>query len=349
MKRELRRYKYLITVLLCLLIWFNSTEAIFTKLGKAGMPFLKIGIGSRANGLGDAFVAIADDVSATYWNPAGLAILKNREVMFNHIDWILQTRLEYLAGAFPTNLGTFGIALTNVSYGDFEQTTIDNYQGTGEYFSAADWALVASFARMFTDKFSFGASIKTMQQRIWDMTANAFAFDFGTYYNTGFKNIRLAMTISNFGPDASFSGKQLYFNYYPDYGWPWTVTPIQSELLTEKFILPIIFRFGVAYDIFQIEDKSRLTMAIDLAHYNDVNEKVNIGLEYEYLNFALRGGYILNTDSEYRNAVGISDGLSFGAGAWINPTSQLKLKVDYAYRNLSRLGISHRIGLNIGF
>ncbi|MEO0075237.1 MAG: PorV/PorQ family protein [candidate division WOR-3 bacterium] len=349
MKRELRRYKYLITVLICLLIWFNSTEAIFTKLGKAGMPFLKIGIGSRANGLGDAFVAIADDVSATYWNPAGLAILKNREVMFNHIDWILQTRLEYLAGAFPTNLGTFGIALTNVSYGDFEQTTIDNYQGTGEYFSAADWALVASFARMFTDKFSFGASIKTMQQRIWDMTANAFAFDFGTYYNTGFKNIRLAMTISNFGPDASFSGKQLYFNYYPDYGWPWTVTPIQSELLTEKFILPIIFRFGVAYDIFQIEDKSRLTMAIDLAHYNDVNEKVNIGLEYEYLNFAVRGGYILNTDSEYRNAVGVSDGLSFGTGAWINATSQLKLKVDYAYRNLSRLGISHRIGVNIGF
>lgn len=341
---------YLIITLLCLLFIPTVTNAAFTKLGMAGMPFLKLGVG-RANGMGDAFVAIADDASAAYWNPAGLALLKNREVLVNHIDWILETRLEYLAAAFPTKLGTFALAVTNVSYGEFEQTTIDNYQGTNKFFSAADLALGVSFARLFTDKFSFGGSVKVMQQRIWDMSANAFAFDFGSYYNTGWQNVRLAMTISNFGPDAAFSGKQLDFNVsYPEqYSWPWTITPIPATYKTEKFLLPIIFRFGIAYDIFKIEDKTSLTLAADLSHYNDVNEKINLGLEYKLMNFALRGGYIVNTDPDYARNVGGSDGLSFGAGAWLNPTPDLKLNVDYAYRNLSRLGISHRVSLNIGF
>ncbi|MBS4015538.1 MAG: PorV/PorQ family protein [Candidatus Latescibacteria bacterium] len=345
-----RNIKIFVLFAICCMLFANLGYGAFTKLGMAGMPFLKIGVG-RANGMGDAFVAIADDASATYWNPAGLALLKNREVMLNHIDWVLETRLEYLAGAFPTKLGTFGFALTSVNYGEFEQTTIDNYQGTGVFFSAADMAFSASYARMFTDKFAFGGSIKAMQQRIWDMSANAFAFDLGTYYNTGWQNVRLAMTIANFGPDASFSGTQLNFDVdYPEgYTWPWTITPIPATYATEKFLLPIIFRFGIAYDIIKIEDKTSLTLAADLTHYNDVNEKVSIGLEYQYLNFALRGGYIINTDGDYRERIGASDGLSFGAGAWFKPTPDLKLNVDYAYRNLSRLGISHRVSLNVGF
>lgn len=345
-----RNIKIFVLFAVCSMLFANLSYAAFTKLGMAGMPFLKIGVG-RANGLGDAFVAIADDASATYWNPAGLALLTSREVMVNHIDWVLTSKLDYLAGAFPTKLGTWGIAVTSVSYGEFEQTTIDNYQGNGQFFSAADLAVSISFARMFTDKFSFGGSIKAIQQRIWEMSANAFAFDFGTYYNTGWNNVRLAMTIANFGPDAAFSGKQLDFNvtYPEEYTWPWTVTPIPATYKTEKFLLPIIFRFGVAYDLIKIEDKTSLTLAADLAHYNDVNEKVNLGLEYKLMNFALRGGYIVNTDPDYADNVGLTDGLSFGVGAWFKPTPDLKLNVDYSYRNLSRLGISHRVALNVGF
>jgi hypothetical protein len=332
-----------------ILLAFSQSYATFTKLGMSGMTFLKLGIG-RATGMGDAFVAIADDASATFWNPAGLALVKNRQVMLNHIDWILDTRHEYLTAVFPTKIGTIGFAMTSVNYGEFEETTIDEYQGTGRTFGASDMAFGASYARMFTDKFAFGASVKVMQEQIWNLASSAVAFDFGTYYNTGWKNLRLAMAIANFGPDAQFSGKQLDFevSQRDDWSWPWSYRPIPASYLTEKFPLPVTFRIGVADDIIN-NDKNRLTVAADLVHFNDVSEQVNIGIEYNFMNFFLRGGYILNTDSDYSEELGWRSGLSFGASVDVNLVSNLNMQVDYAYRDLARLGVSHRIGLTVGF
>jgi hypothetical protein len=349
MKNQNFKTSFLLLTICCLL-FANLSYGVFTKVGMAGMPFLKLGIG-RAMGMGDAFVAIADDASAAYWNPAGLALLKNREVLINHIDWILETRHEYIAGAFPTKLGTFALSVTSVNYGEFEQTTIDDYQGNGQMFTAGDLALSASFARMFTDKFAFGVSVKALQERIWEMSSNAIAFDFGTYYNTGWKNVRLAMTIANFGADALFSGKQLDFTVSApeNYNWPWTITPIPATYKTEKFLLPIIFRFGVAYDLFKYEEKTRLTFAADLSHYNDINEKVNLGFEYQLMNFFLRGGYVLNTDFSYAEDLKWETGLSAGAGVQLNPYPKIHLGVDYAVRDMGRLGITHRMTLNLGF
>jgi hypothetical protein len=346
----LKNRRYFLCLLICNLLIVSTCFGVFTKLGMAGMPFLKLGVG-RATGMGDAFVAVADDASASYWNPAGLALLKNREILFNHIDWILDTRHEYLSGAFPTKLGTFAVSVTNVNYGNFEETTIDYYQGTGRTFSANDLALGISFARMYTDKFAFGASVKAIQQSVWELTSTAIAFDFGTYYNTGWENIRLAMAIANFGPDTKFSGTQLDFNvdYPSNYSWPWTIYPIKATYVTEKFPLPITFRFGLAYDIFKDQDNSYLTLAADLVHYNDVNEKVNVGLEYKYMNFLVRGGYIVNTDFDYSEDLLWETGLSAGAGLKLDPSPNLHFSLDYALRDMGRLGLSHRVSLNVGF
>ncbi len=338
----------LLFVCLCFFV-FTPAYGVFTKLGMAGMPFLKIGVG-RATGMGDAFVAIADDASATYWNPAGLALLKSREVLINHIDWILDSRHEYIAGVFPTKLGVLGVSITSVHIGDFEETTIDRYQGTGRTFSAGDLCAGLSFARMFTDRFAFGGSVKVIQERIWELSASTVAFDFGTYYNTGWQNFRLAMAIANFGPDARFSGRQLDFtvNTRDDWTWPWTWHPIPASYMTEKFPLPITFRFGIAND-FNLTGKDKLTVACDLTHFNDVNEKINFGIEYSIMNISLRGGYILNTDTQYAENILWRTGISFGAGFIVKPVDDLSFRVDYGYRDVGRLGDSHRIGLNVSY
>lgn len=112
--------------------------------------------------------------------------------------------------------------------------------------------------------------------------------------------------------------------------------------------MPVIFRFGFADDLIN-QNNMKLTVAADLAHYNDVNEKVNFGLEYSIMNFILRGGYILNTDTDYAEELGWSSGLSFGAGVSVSPSSNLHLGIDYGFRDLARLGISHRAALTIGF
>jgi hypothetical protein len=326
----------------------NPSHAVFTKLGMSGAQFLKIGVG-RPTGMGDAFVAVADDASATYWNPAGIAMLPRNEVLLNHNKWIADINHEYISIVTPTAAGSFGFAVTALSMGEIEETTIDEFEGTGRTFSASDLAFGVSYARKFTDKFSFGLTAKVVQEQIWDMSAAGAAFDFGVYYNTGMNNLRLAMAISNFGPDLRFSGKQLQFDYDPgNWTWPWTRTPLAGELLTETYPLPVLFRFGFAYDIISVA-KARLTAAADLVHYNDVNEKINLGLEADVYGLKLRGGYVFNTDLDYGKDVGYASGLSAGAGVTLHPFGRTSIGVDYGIRDLGRLGLSHRVNVNVGF
>lgn len=345
----MRIVKTTIAFVMCLLWLFCPTvaTAAFTKVGMAGLPFLKIGIG-RCTGMGEAFVAIADDASATYWNPAGLALVSGRQVLLNHIDWIGDINHEFISVVMPTKFGNLGVSVTALTMGEFEETTIDAYQGTGRTFTGTDLAFGVSYARMFTDKLAFGLTTKLVAEKIWDIGTSGVAFDFGVHYNTGWRNLRLGMAIANFGPDLHYSGAQLNFTYDPDWEWPWTREPIPATYLTEAFPLPILFRFGIAYDIIRNEVNT-LTAAVDLNHFNDVNEKVNFGFEYRIQGFYLRAGYIFNTDVNYAADVGWETGISLGTGFRVRPNPGLSLGLDYGYRNLGRLGMSHRLGLEVGF
>lgn len=325
------------------LLAVSVSQAVFTKVGMAGLTFLKIGVG-RCTGMGEAFVAVADDATAAYWNPAGLALVLKRQAIVNHVDWLQDVSHEYIVGVMPTRIGNVGVAVTALNQGTFEETTIDEPQGTGRTFTASDLCLGVTYARMFTDKLAFGVSAKAVSEQIWSVGASGLAFDFGVHYNTGWRNLRLGMAIANFGPDLSYSGDLLNFTHDPGYEWPWTREELAGTYLTETFPLPVIFRFGLAYD-FMRADNTSLTGAIDLNHFNDVNEKVNIGLEYSYKPLYVRGGYILNADASYAGDLGWSTGLSAGAGVRVHPTGTLGLSLDYGYRNLGRLGMSHRLTL----
>lgn len=336
-----------LAALVLLTVTALPAAAAFTKIGMAGMPFLKIGVG-RCTGMGEAFVAVADDASAAYWNPAGVALLRGRQAVLNHIDWVGDISHEFASVVVPTRAGSFGVALTALMLGKFEETTIQEYQGTGRTFTGSDVALAFSYGRMFTEKLAFGASAKYVSEQVWDVGAQGLAFDFGVHYNTGWRNLRIGMAMANFGPDLRYSGSQLNFTHDPGWEWPWTREPIPGTYLTETFPLPVTFRFGLAYDVMRTEN-SALAAAVDLVHYNDVNEKVNIGLEYNHQPVYVRAGYILNTDLDYADALGYATGLSAGAGFRVRPGPGIGLQLDYGYRNLARLGASHRLTLAVDF
>jgi hypothetical protein len=343
---ELSMRKLALVVLL-LAVLAQPSQAVFTKIGMAGLPFLKIGVG-RCTGMGEAFVAVADDATAAFWNPAGLALVSKRQAIFNHIDWVSDINHEYISFVAPTRVGNIGLAVTALSLGTFEETTIDTFQGTGRTFSGSDLAVGVSYARMFTDKLSFGLTAKAVSEQIWNVGTAGLAFDFGVHYNTGWRNLKLAMAIVNFGPDLKYSGGLLNFTHEPGWEWPWTREPIPGTYLTETFPLPVIFRFGVAYDFYRT-DASYFIGALDLNHFNDVNEKVNVGVEYRYKPVYLRAGYILNMDVDYAKSVGYATGISAGAGFRVMPTTAFGINLDYNYRNLGRLGMSHRVTLSVDF
>lgn len=343
----------LLAVSLLVLMAVSVGLAAFSKVGTTGAAFLKIGVG-RATAMGEAFTAIADDASACYFNPAGLAHTV-RQVQFNHADWIADINHDHLAVVLPwTNFGTLSFAVTALSMGDMEQTTVDNPstraredEGTGLKFGAADFAVGVSYARIITDKLSFGLTARAVQQTIWDMSASALGVDFGLYYNTGFRSLRIGATVSNFGTQLAFTGRQLEYGFT----WPGDSGPpgLRGSYRTDAMPLPTVFRFGIAYDLMDTE-QSKLTAAVDLTHPSDINETVNFGLEYGYSNlFFLRGGYILNVDQEYAEKVGRLSGLTAGCGVKTEPTQGLKLGLDYSFRFLKYLRPTHRLQLTVGF
>lgn len=343
--------KLTVVALGCLLL-ASTGFAAFSKVGTTGAAFLKIGVG-RAAGMGEAFTAIADDASASYFNPAGLAHAA-RQVQFNHVNWIADVNHDHLAVVLPmTNFGSLTFAVTALTMGDIEQTKVDNPgtrtredEGTGLYFGAADFCVAASYSRIITDKLSFGFTAKGVQQTVWDISASALGIDLGLFYNTGFRSLRIGATVSNFGTQLAFAGRQLDFGFeWPDSGPP----QLPGSYRTDGMPLPTTFRFGIAYDLVDVS-LSKLTTAIDLTHPSDINETVNFGLEYGYNNlFFLRGGYILNVDQEYAESVGRLSGLTAGCGVKTEPSKGLKLGFDYCFRYLKYLKPAHRVQLTVGF
>ena len=90
-----------------------------TKVGITAAPFLEIGVGAKAYGMGGAFVATANDASALYWNPSGIARLPRSEGTFVHIDWLADINFDYIGFVLPTGrIGSFGLSVTSLSMDD---------------------------------------------------------------------------------------------------------------------------------------------------------------------------------------------------------------------------------------
>src|SRR4030067_3844522 len=130
-----------ILVTLVLFLVFSSAFSQSQNSGTSAASFLKIGVGAKAAGLGEAFVAIADDATSTYWNTAGLANLHQSQITFMHNEWLSDIRYEYLSYAAPYHeKGTFAFSFSYLSLGKFE-----GYDLTGNPapdFSAYDLAAV---------------------------------------------------------------------------------------------------------------------------------------------------------------------------------------------------------------
>jgi hypothetical protein len=305
--------------ILVLGLWATNAHAanIFEKVGTVGVQFLKIGVGARAAAMGEAFTPIADDATALYWNPAGIARIDHSQITLNHASWPGDLGHEFAGSVFRYGSipGTFGVSVNVLQMKPINETTAFKPNGTGETFDAGDLAINFTYARMLTNKFSFGGTLRWIHSGIEDEFAEGVMADFGTLYDTGFRGITIGMTIANLGPNMKF--------------------------IEQDFALPAIFKLGVAMPTLDTE-KHRVYSAAEFNHPTDTAERANLGLEYTFLglppNFelALRGGYMLNRDEE-----------SFATGFGVRfPTSKVSTaRIDYAFVEIGRLGESHKISL----
>ena len=320
-----------ISFMLVLLFSSYSNAQLFPVLGgqRAGIStaqFLKIGVGGRAAAMGESFVAISDDASALYWNPAGLAQFNNNQVIFSHNIWLVDINHDFLGAVYHLDSdNTFGISLTSLSMEKMPVTTEFNPFGTGEYFSFGDIALSVSYARKMTEQFSFGGTVKYIEETLDKLKMRGVMFDLGTYYRTGLGSTRFAVAVSNFGAELAPDGEVVLLGSRKKSEW-------------QSFAPPTIFRIGFAFEPFENEE-NRLTTSIQLNHPNDNSENVSVGLEYSWNRMLfLRGGYKINVDEQ---------NYSFGAGVNV-PISMAEFTFDYAFANFERLGSAHRFSIILG-
>ncbi|MBT3252712.1 MAG: PorV/PorQ family protein [Candidatus Marinimicrobia bacterium] len=326
------------------------------KGGTTAAQFLKIGIGSRATGMGEAYVAMSRDASGLYWNPAGIAQTGGGEIMFQRNNWIADVAINYMGVIFPLyGIGTVGVSITSLTMDDMPVTTELEPNGTGEEFTASDLALQVTLAKLLTDRFSIGFNGKYIQQTIWHSRASAMAIDVGTLFRTQFNDMRLGMSISNYGSSMQMSGRDILERYDPAPGLEGNNDALPVDYALDDWDLPLIFRVGVAMDVIEM-GVTKLTVAVDAIHPNDNYESINIGTELNILDkYFLRGGWKspfveTNTSLAASELETREEGFTFGAGFDLPLFGSASgLRFDYAYADFGRLNNVQRFNMSLYF
>lgn len=237
----------------------------YLKAQSTGAVFLKIPIGAKATGLGSAFTAISNDITAIYYNPAGLVQLNKKEISITHTEWIANSKFDFIGYAQPSTNQTIGLGLTYLSYGEIEAYNKNRQQiGT---FSAQDLAITTSYSKFLTNSLSIGLNFKFIQQNIESEKAAGFGFDLGILKKLTQIPLQIGFAFKNIGPELKFIKKS-----YP---------------------LPLTLSVGACYTLFNF-----LILASDI-NYEPINNHFGVSFGSEYTpisSLSLRLGYLLTKE-----------------------------------------------------
>lgn len=344
---SIKKVIVILSVLILIFLNQNVSAQVISRVGTTAAPFLKIGIGGRALGMGEAYTTQAEDVTGIFWNPAGLANISKSQAVFSHYDYLADLYFNFAAIAIPIEgFGTIGSFVGFLGMPDIERTTIQFPNGTGEKVSASSFVVGISYARSLTDRFTIGTNAKYIQETIWHSTAQGVAFDIGVFYKSFFNNVKIGMSITNFGSEMQMDGRDMLIQHDINNTFAGNNENIGGHLDTDQFPLPVLFRVGisanVAKDFINLTDYDWI-IAVDAVHPNDNKEYINTGTEVTVYNtFSMRTGFrqLLLDQSE--------GGFTFGFGLYLNLFGS-DLNIDYANVDYGRLDKQNKFSLIFSF
>jgi len=308
-----------------------------TTVSKFAGEFLAIGVGGRALGMGGAYTALANDVTAGYYNPAGLIHLNYPQISIMHDERFGNlVNYDYAAAAIPYGTDmSFGLSIMRLAVDGIPDTRnalvdangdgiLDITQDRLDYsriseFSDQDWAFYLSFAKRHSDNFSYGASVKIIRRSIAEFSATGIGFDIGVQY-TPIENLFLGATLQDV-----------------------TTTLVAWSTGRNELISPTL-KVGGGYKFELLGGTITPVLDLDIRfegrnfasniNIGPISVDLHEGFEYNYKNvFAIRAGY--------------NDIKQFTIGAGIKLP---KLSIDYSFARFNdsedeRLPDTHRISL----
>lgn len=328
-----------VTLLLLVGILLIPASTFAFRMGGCAAPFLTIGGGVRALALGGAYSAFAEGVEAIYWNPAGIAKLKNIGADFVYANLFPGAGISVnnIAAVVPLGDGTIGVSAIALLSGDIPYTPETGEQSVQLYYSANSFAAGLSYARRMTDKFNAGITFKLINQYIalpgTGLTSPGWAFDVGGTYNTKLNGLQFGFMIQNFGRDVAFGGEALQGMMAET---DLQDADIKYTELAQGDPLPLSFQFGGAMDVVSAPGY-KITIMSDLMNVLDQPTTYGIGMEA-----SIDNSYFARLGYTEKN----SGGLTAGIGINTKLMGTRNISVDYTYQvHTEGLAGIHRIGL----
>ncbi len=314
---------------LVILMGMMGLLALFpaTAFAASGASFLKLGVGARALGFGSAYTAIAEDSTALYWNPAGLAFVQRKEVSATHAELFAGSRSDFLSYAQTArragsmeSLFSFGVSALYLNQAELDGRSEDR-GATGD-FNAGDLAVTFGGAKTVRS-LSLGAGVKVIRSQIAGETASGLALDLGTVWKTPGSKLQLGAAVQNLGP--------------------------QMKFVQDNYALPLTLSGGAGYQVAR-----GLLMSADLkTRPYDSKTSLSFGTEFAPVSmFALRCGYLaegaaskapVSGEGLGKNAANLT-GFGFGLGLKFS-----RATLDYAFTPSGELGNSQRLSLAVKF
>ncbi len=307
-------------------------------VGTTGAASLKVAAGARPAALGGAFVGLADDANALFWNPAGLADIRDRQVGLMYTSYLVDTSYQLLSWAQPMPALGGGIAAAVYTL-DYGSITLRDERPDGMYGPATgitaprEWYLTGGWGtplpRFFgLDRLRAGVSLKLTFQPATIGEVMGLGATAGALLDTPVEGLRAGLVADNLG-----------------------------ALTSGGATLPINFRFGGSYAR-PVTPQVKATVAADARYFLDIGFRANVGLEVVAFDLiALRGGWssggvdaAVTRAAVTRDSISGEGGPTLGIGvrspaAW--GQHHVRFGLDYALTTVGDLGSAHRIQLTV--
>jgi hypothetical protein len=348
------------TILISSIIMLGNVLS-FAQAPKYSNEFLSIGVGARALGMANSYITTVDDVTAGYWNPAGLANIGNQhQISLMHSEYFAGIA-KYDYGAFATRLDSssvLGVSLIRFGVDGIPNTTdLIDANGNIDYsrittFSAIDFAALISYAKTMKIKgLRIGANAKIIRRRVGDFAgAWGFGLDAGMQYD--YKKWKFAAVAR----DVTSTFTAWNYNLSDDMKATFIATgndiPTNSlEITLPKLLLGGARKFNITKKISLLTELN-LDATFDgkrnvLIKSKAVSVDPHFGLEAGYMNLVfLRAGvgnYQSYTDIDGKTIHTIQPNV--GVGVRIKT-----VYIDYAYTNIGGVSValySHIFSLKV--
>ena len=324
------------SVALCLILLFSvelQAQSIFptfgsARSGTAGYQFTKVDVDARSAGMGHSAMADMTGGGSLFWNPALAVQSESSEVYGSHTSYFADIGMEYIGAIHKTNSFAFGLSMQYLSSGDILETNEFNPFGTGRTFQTTHLTAGLTVSQKLTNLFSYGLTLKYLQEDLEAITNSSAAIDLGFFYRVGDTGLSFAVSLTNFGFDSAPTGETIR-------------TSLDGPVTENAFsdvTLPTTFNMAAAWKLMQSEQQG-LTLTAQIQNPSDNAERMALGGEYHF-----RKQVFFRTG--YRFGVDEANWPTFGVGL-VLPVMNRSLRFDYAYASLERLGQTHRIALSI--